>query len=158
LIAAQLHDLGKIKIPEQILNKPKKLTEKEFEIIKKHSEIGFSIVRNLPEFYDIAEAILYHHERFNGSGYPTGKKSQEIPLYARILSIADAYEAMTSNRIYRKALTEEKAQQIIIIEKGIQFDPDIVNTFIAMKKTQPANYCLWQTLSSISKQKNSTSL
>ncbi len=134
LIAAQLHDLGKMKIPKQILNKPQKLTENEFELIKKHSEIGFSIVKNLPEFYDIAEAILYHHERFDGNGYPTGKSSQEIPLYARILSIADAYEAMTSNRIYRKALTKENAQQIIIREKGIHFDPDIVNAFIAMKK------------------------
>ncbi|MBU2699893.1 putative nucleotidyltransferase with HDIG domain [Sporomusaceae bacterium BoRhaA] len=133
MIAAQLHDIGKIKIPKQILNNPGKLTENEFETMKKHPEIGFSIVKDLTEFHDIAEAILYHHEKFNGGGYPTGRSSQEIPLYARILSIADAYEAMISDRIYHKALTEEKALQVISEEKGIQFDPEIVTVFIAMK-------------------------
>jgi putative nucleotidyltransferase with HDIG domain len=133
MIAAELHDIGKMKISKQILNKPGKLTENEFKIMKRHSEIGFSIVKDLPEFHDIAEAILYHHEKFNGGGYPTGKRVKEIPLYARILSIANAYETMISNRFCRKALTKEKARQIIIREKGIQFDPDIVTAFIAMK-------------------------
>ncbi len=134
-IAAHLHDIGKIKISHKILNKAGRLTEDEFEIIKKHSEIGFSIVKNLPEFHDIAQAILYHHEKFNGGGYPRGKKAQDIPLYARILALADAYEAMTSNRSYRKALTEEQALQIIREERGAQFDPAIATAFIAMKHT-----------------------
>ncbi|MCR4443449.1 MAG: diguanylate cyclase [Peptococcaceae bacterium] len=129
-LLAVLHDIGKVAIKESILLKPAPLTEKEWEEIKKHPEIGYRIAQSTPELAPIAEYILYHHERWDGRGYPRGIKGEEIPLLSRILAVVDAYDAMTSDRIYRKALSREKAITEIKRNAGTQFDPDIVTAFI----------------------------
>lgn len=127
---SQLHDIGKIGIEDAILNKPGKLTDKEWESIKKHPEIGYRILSSTPEYSEIAQDILSHHERYDGKGYPRGLKADEIPLRARIISIADAYDAMISERPYRKSLTHEEAIKEIKINAGSQFDPAIAKIFI----------------------------
>jgi putative nucleotidyltransferase with HDIG domain len=124
--AAILHDLGKIGTPEDILNKPSLLTGEEWQIIRNHPSIGAEIVRSVPALQDISSIILYHHERFDGTGYPAGLIGQQIPLGARILSVADALEAMTSNRPYRKISTTEKILEELSAGAGTQFDPQIV--------------------------------
>lgn len=129
-IAALLHDVGKIKIPVQILNKPGKLTESEFEMIKQHSQYGFDILRQIPPLQSIAEAVCCHHEKFNGKGYPSGKAGEEIPLLAQILSITDVYEALTADRTYRKALTPEEAFQVIDSGKETHFNAALVTSFL----------------------------
>jgi len=128
--AGLMHDIGKIGIDENILNKPKELTNSEWKIIKKHSEIGYRILSSLNEFSEIADYVLEHHEKWDGSGYPKGKKGEAISIQARIISIADAYDAMTRYRTYKNNLTKEEA--IIELKKyaGIQFDPDIISVFI----------------------------
>lgn len=127
--AALLHDIGKIKIPKKILRKPAKLTETEFEIIKKHSEYGFEILKATDQLKDIAEAVLYHHEKINGEGYPMGKDGRNIPLVSRILSIADVYESITSDRVYRKAMTQKEALQVMYDGRGTHFDSILVSKF-----------------------------
>jgi len=128
--AAILHDLGKIGISEKILNKTSKLTKKEFDIIKSHPQIGADIIRPIHSLHDVIPFMLYHHEWWNGKGYPRGLKGEEIPLGARIVSIADAYQALTSNRPYRKAFAKKKALEIIKKEAGIKFDPKVIDVFI----------------------------
>jgi putative nucleotidyltransferase with HDIG domain len=128
--AALLHDIGKIKIPRHILNKPEKLTDSEFEIIKKHSQYGFEILKQIKPLQNIAEVVHCHHEKFNGGGYPGGKAGSEIPLIAQILSIADVYEALTSDRIYRKAMTQIEACKVIDCGRETHFDPMLVNIFL----------------------------
>ncbi len=128
--AALLHDVGKIKIPRHILNKPERLTESEFDIIKKHSQYGFEILKQIKPLQNIAEVVHCHHEKFNGGGYPGGKAREEIPLVAQILSIADVYEALTSDRIYRKAMTQAEAYNIIDSGRETHFDPMLVNVFL----------------------------
>lgn len=128
-----LHDIGKVAIKESILQKPGPLTSEEWEEIKKHPEIGYRIAINIPEILAIAEYILYHHERWDGKGYPHGLKEEEIPLPCRILAVADAYDAMTSDRVYRKALTEEEAIEEIIKNRGTQFDPFVADIFVKLK-------------------------
>jgi diguanylate cyclase (GGDEF)-like protein/PAS domain S-box-containing protein len=125
-----LHDIGKIGIDDRILNKSGELTSDEWEIMKKHPEIGYVITMSSPEFAPIAECVLSHHEHWNGTGYPLGLCGEEIPLLARILAIADAYDAMTEDRIYRKALTKEAAIEEIRKNTGSQFDPSIAEIFI----------------------------
>jgi HD-GYP domain-containing protein (c-di-GMP phosphodiesterase class II) len=125
-----LHDIGKIAIDEVILNKAGKLTDDEWSKVKRHPEIGYRILATAVEYADIAEDILAHHERWDGKGYPKGLKGEEIPLRARIIAIADAYDAMTSSRPYRPALTEDYASAEIIKNAGIQFDPDIAFKFV----------------------------
>ncbi|MGV8905442.1 MAG: HD domain-containing phosphohydrolase [Acetobacterium sp.] len=127
---AMLHDIGKIGIGDHILNKPGKLSEEEWNIMKKHPEIGYRIAMSAPELELIAEYILTHHEKWDGKGYPQGLKGFEIPLGARIIAVADAYDAMTSDRPYRKAMDREVAVKEIVRNSGTQFDPDIVNIFI----------------------------
>lgn len=127
--AALLHDIGKIKISKEILRKPAKLTENEFEIIKKHSEYGFEILKATDQLKDIAEAVLYHHEKFNGEGYPMGKDGRNIPLVSQILSIADVYESITSDRVYRKAMTQKEALQVMYDGKGTHFNSTLVSKF-----------------------------
>jgi diguanylate cyclase (GGDEF)-like protein/PAS domain S-box-containing protein len=129
-ISGMLHDIGKISIPDNILDKPGRLTEDEFEIIKSHTERGYNILRAADEFSDIAIYALSHHERFDGKGYPNGIKDKEIPLFSRIISISDAYEAMTANRTYRNAMPKEDAMKELIRCSGTQFDPDLVEIFV----------------------------
>jgi putative nucleotidyltransferase with HDIG domain len=128
--AALLHDIGKIKIPKDILNKPEKLTEDEFEVIKKHSQYGFEILNNISQLKDIAEAVYCHHEKYNGKGYPNGKAGQEIPFIAQILSITDVYDALTSDRIYRKAMTPKEASKVIYSEMESHFNSKLINSFL----------------------------
>jgi diguanylate cyclase (GGDEF)-like protein len=131
---SNLHDIGKIAIDDAILNKPGKLTNEEWEQIKRHPEIGYRILSSTPEYAEIAQDILCHHERFDGQGYPRGLKGEEIPIRARIISLADAYDAMISDRPYRKALTHEEAIEEIIRCSGSQFDPKIVEIFVSKFK------------------------
>lgn len=127
---SHLHDIGKIAIDEAILNKTDKLTNEEWEIIKKHPEIGARIISTSDEYAVIADDILAHHERFDGKGYPFGISGKDIPLRARIISIIDAYDAMTSDRPYRKALSQDETIQELLRCSGSQFDPDLIETFV----------------------------
>ena len=128
-----LHDIGKIGIPDAILNKPGKLNDDEWSIMKRHSEIGSRIAQSVPEFIRISEYILFHHERWDGNGYPRGLKGDEIPVLSRILSVVDSYDAMTSERPYRKPMSQEAAIQELKLNAGTQFDPNLVNLFIEQK-------------------------
>ncbi len=134
VFGALLHDIGKIGINEEILLKPSRLTESEFNVIKSHPLMGVKILEavNLPS--EVLDIVKYHHERFDGKGYPDGLKKDSIPLVARILAVVDAYEAMTSDRIYRSAMEQEKAIEILQEESGKQFDPQIVTIFIKLIK------------------------
>lgn len=129
---AQFHDIGKVGIPDQILFKNGPLTLEEMVIMKRHCEIGYRIAQASPDLLPIAEWILKHHEWWNGKGYPLGLKGEEIPLECRILAIADAYDAMTNDRPYRKALTREEALSEIKKCSGTQFDPRLVDMFLKM--------------------------
>lgn len=132
---ASLHDIGKIAIDEAILNKPGKLTETEWNAIKKHPEIGYRIISTAPEYAEIAEDILSHHEHYNGKGYPRGLKGEDIPIRARIVAIADAYDAMISKRTYKEPMSHADALAEIIRCKGTQFDPNFVDIFIDLNDT-----------------------
>lgn len=133
-MAAVLHDIGKIGIEENILNKPGRLTVEEFDKIKQHPEIGVKIIQNIEALKDVSEIILSHHEKMDGTGYPKGKKAHEINTESAILGIADVYDALTSDRPYRKAMTTEQALQIIAEGKGSHFDPHLADEFIKMIK------------------------
>jgi diguanylate cyclase (GGDEF)-like protein/PAS domain S-box-containing protein len=125
-----LHDIGKIAIEETILNKPGKLSEEEWEEIKRHPEIGYRILSTVNDMSEMAEYILSHHERWDGQGYPKGLRGITIPLQSRIIAIADTYDAMTSERSYRQALPERKVLAELQNNAGIQFDPELVGVFL----------------------------
>ncbi len=125
-VLGQIHDVGKITIEDGILNKPDKLTEAEYEIVTRHSEKGYQIIKASPELMYLAEEVLSHHERYDGTGYPRGLKREEIPKLARILAVADAIESMLSDKPYRKALTMEQVIQELRVNAGTQFDPEVV--------------------------------
>lgn len=129
-LSAMLHDIGKIAIKDNVLNKQGGLNDEEWREMRKHPEIGYRIALSLPELNQVANFILCHHERFDGKGYPNGIKGKEIPLMARIVSVADAYDAMTSDRPYRKAMKKEAALNEILKNSGTQFDPEVVEKFI----------------------------
>jgi diguanylate cyclase (GGDEF)-like protein len=129
-IAGLVHDIGKIGIREDILNKPGKLNEEEWKEMKKHPEASWRILSSSLEYSEIARYIYEHHEKLDGSGYPRGLKGDEISVEARIIAIADAYDAMTSDRTYRKGLNINEAINEMKKYSGTQFDPDIVNIFI----------------------------
>jgi putative nucleotidyltransferase with HDIG domain len=138
--AALLHDIGKIGIPGHILNKPGKLTAEEFNtVMKNHVQVGANIIQEIPFLHDLVPLILHHHERYDGNGYPRQLHADEIPVGARILAVADSFEAMTSNRPYRKALSQKEAVGQLVANKGTQFDPYIVDTFLSvLEKKFPA--------------------
>lgn len=127
---ALLHDIGKLAVPEEILLKRRKLSKKEFEQIKKHAVLGADHLENkgFPKF--ITTVIRHHHERFDGSGYPDGLKGTEIPIGARIIAVADTFDAMTSSRPYHQARTVDMAIEELKRNAGTQFDPEIVNVFL----------------------------
>ena len=129
-LAGLLHDIGKIAIKEDILNKPGKLTEEEYDEIKRHPESGYHILKSVDEYSSLAQCVLEHHERFDGKGYPKGIKGSQISLIARIISVADAFEAMIAQRPYRKSLTEEMAIEEIKKNANTQFDPEVVTAFL----------------------------
>lgn len=131
---SMLHDIGKVAVDDKILNKPGKLNSEEWEIVKKHSETGYRIAAASPELESVSRYILYHHERWDGTGYPHGLKGEEIPLPARILAFADAYDVMTAGRSYKKAMTKREAVAEIKKNVGKQFDPAIFKAFMEVLK------------------------
>ncbi len=134
-LSAIFHDIGKIGTPDAVLNKPSRLSEEEFQIMKQHPEKSYEILQDYPYFEKIAVNARLHHERYDGKGYPLGLKGEEIPLAARIILIADTFDAMTSTRPYRKGLPYEVAFEELIQFSGSQFDPNLVKMFIqGMKK------------------------
>ena len=133
---SNVHDIGKIATPEAILNKKTKLTEEEYEEIKYHSEAGYKIIKNIIDNENIAFGVLYHHERYDGTGYPHGLMEEEIPLHARILAIADSYDTMIRGRIYQKPISKEDALKDIEKNKGTQFDPKLAEMFIKLMKAK----------------------
>lgn len=133
-LLAMLHDIGKISIDDNIINKPGKLTDEEWDAIKKHPEAGYRIAMATPELQPIANYILRHHERWDGKGYPGGLSGNEIPLLSRIISVVDAYDAMTQDRVYRKALPIDTAIEEIMRNAGTQFDPEIARLFVQVAK------------------------
>jgi len=124
-----LHDIGKIAIPESLLLKVGVLGDSERAELRRHPEIGYQILRAADEFSDLAIHALCHHERWDGKGYPRGLQGEEIPLYSRIVGVADAFEAMTADRSYKKSMTIEQDKAELITCSGTQFDPGIVAVF-----------------------------
>jgi HD-GYP domain-containing protein (c-di-GMP phosphodiesterase class II) len=130
--AALLHDIGKIGIRDEVLLAPRKLTAKEMEAIQKHPTFGNTILLPLKFLGEIREYVRYHHERWDGSGYPDGRTGEEIPLASRIIAVADTFDAMTSNRPYRTALERDTAITEIESSAGTQFDPAVVEAFMTV--------------------------
>ncbi|MCL4441204.1 MAG: HD-GYP domain-containing protein [Firmicutes bacterium] len=131
-IASKLHDIGKIGVSEIILCKPGLLTEQEITEIRKHPEIGANILKPLPIFEHLVPVIRHHHEKIDGTGYPDGLAGDDIPLLSRIIAVADTFDALTSNRPYRQAMSTEKALGVIAGVKGSQLDARIVDTFLSL--------------------------
>lgn len=128
-----LHDVGKVAIDDSILKKTEALTEQDWFEIKRHSDIGFKILNPFPGMSDIARCVLFHHERIDGKGYPRGISKEEIPFISRVVAVADAFDAMTNERVYKKALSKNQALIELEKNKGTQFDPDVVDIFIKTK-------------------------
>ncbi|HRV24246.1 MAG TPA: HD-GYP domain-containing protein, partial [Sphaerochaeta sp.] len=129
-LAGLFHDIGKIAIAEEILNKHGGLTAEEFSEIQRHVEIGYRLLSSVEGMAPIAHVILSHHERIDGEGYPRGIKGEAIPLQARIISIADAYDAMTSSRTYKQQISSQEAARELKVCSGTQFDTDLARHFI----------------------------
>lgn len=138
--ACLLHDVGKVHIRDDILMKPSNLTNEEYEIIKKHPIVGAEAVKNIEGLQESIDVIRYHHERWDGKGYPDRLKGEEIPLLARIASIADAFDAMTTDRSYRPALSLDMAYQRILQGKGSQFDPGLIDIFVEVYPSWASHY------------------
>lgn len=135
---ARLHDIGKITVPDQILNKPDRLTEEEWGIMKRHPTVGAKILRDISHLQPAMPYILYHHERWDGTGYPEGLSGREIPIEARLLAIADVYDALTTNRPYHPAQNFKEVAELLKSESGKHFDPDLVPIFLnVLEKKQP---------------------
>jgi HD-GYP domain-containing protein (c-di-GMP phosphodiesterase class II) len=131
-MGAWLHDIGKLAIPDAILLKPGSLTDEEREIMQRHVQIGYDLVKGIPFLTDAAEIIFAHHERCDGSGYPRGLKAEEIPVGARIFAVADTFDAMTSDRPYRRALPFEASREVIERGAGKQYDSQVAIVFLSI--------------------------
>lgn len=131
-MAGLLHDVGKIGIPDAVLNKPARLTDEEYELIKSHPVIGWEIMNKIAELADILPGIRNHHERYDGAGYPDGLKGDAIPVIARIIAVADTYDAMTSKRRYRGVMMQDKVRKEIEAARGTQFDPVFADIMLEM--------------------------
>lgn len=132
-----LHDIGKVGIPETILCKPGPLDDREWEIMRTHPSVGAQIIEPMRFLGDAAQIVRHHHERFDGCGYPSRLRGEEIPLAARIFSVADSFDAMTSDRPYRRAMEVDRALDEIRAGAGTQFDPEIAEVFIQLIEEQP---------------------
>jgi HD-GYP domain-containing protein (c-di-GMP phosphodiesterase class II) len=130
VLAASLHDIGKIGVPDQVLLKQGRLTDEEAECVKKHSEFGWMVLRNMGCFEEASLMLLHHHERLDGCGYPGRLSGTQIPLGARIIAVADTYDALTTDRPYRKGRTKDAAVQELLLSAGTQLDPVAVEAFI----------------------------
>lgn len=128
-----LHDIGKVGVPDDVLLKVTELTKEDWEEIRAHPVKGANLLKLSPTLLPLAEIVLRHHERFDGEGYPGGLKGTQIPYLSRIVSVVDAYEVMTSDRVYKTALTESEAKTQLLEQRGTQFDPDIIDAFIEMQ-------------------------
>ncbi len=126
-----LHDIGKIAVPDATLGKPGRLTDDEFKTIMLHPDEGWAILIGLDQLKYVLPGVLYHHERYDGKGYPDGLTGEDIPLDGRILAVADAYDAMTSDRPYRKGMSHERAEALLFNGAGTQWDQDIVDALLA---------------------------
>ncbi|GAW92394.1 HD-GYP domain-containing protein [Calderihabitans maritimus] len=149
--ASILHDIGKIGVSGNVLRKPGKLTQKEYEEVCRHPYVGANIISSIQPLKEVLPLIYHHHECFDGSGYPEGKAGEEIPLGARIIAVADAYDAMTSDRPYRRAFPKEKAIEELKKNSGKQFDPEIVKAFLKVLENsddQPPVVSTWKVISS----------
>ena len=135
-LSGLVHDVGKIGVPETVLSKPGKLTEQEFEQIKKHPEIGAHILQDIRQMHDLIPGVLYHHERWDGRGYPHGVAGRNIPLLGRLIGLADAFDAMSSNRTYRTGLKRREVLSEVIRCRGSQFDPELADLFIQLDFAQ----------------------
>lgn len=135
-VAALLHDIGKVGIPDAILHKPARLTAEEYELMKKHPEYGWAVLREIPGMKSASLIILHHHESFDGTGYPGGLKRNEIPVGSRIVSVIDAFDAMISCRPYRKGLPFNEAARRITEASGTQFDPNVVRHFLPLARAE----------------------
>lgn len=133
---ARLHDIGKIIVPDSILNKPGNLVNEEWEIMKRHPEAGAKMVRKIRYLQAALPYVLYHHERWDGSGYPFGLAGREIPIEGRLMALADVYDALTTNRSYHPACTEQDALQFIVARSSVLFDPDLVPIFLESLKNR----------------------
>ncbi len=131
-ISGLVHDIGKIGVSEAVLRKPGRLTDDEYNEIKLHPEIGHNILRDIPQLADVLPGVLYHHERYDGRGYPHGLKGEEIPLMARVIGLADAFDAMSSSRTYRKAMDREHVRNEVRNGAGVQFDPEFAERFLTL--------------------------
>ncbi len=132
--AGLFHDVGKIGIPPEILKKQGPLTDQEYVIVKQHPQKGAHIMSQFSDFQSVVPIILHHHEHFDGSGYPDGLKGDAIPLGARLVAIVDTYDALTTNRCYRKAQESQSALEVISKNSGTQFDPVMVDAFMRVAK------------------------
>ena len=138
-VAALLHDIGKIGIADAILNKPGKLTAEEYDLMKKHPEYGWAVLRQVPGMERASLIILHHHESYDGKGYPGGLKGEEIPMGSRIVAVIDAFDAMVSNRPYRQGLPFEEAERRLLQASGTQFDSKVVNSFLPLARAEMAS-------------------
>jgi HD-GYP domain-containing protein (c-di-GMP phosphodiesterase class II) len=134
VLAADLHDIGRIIVPDEILRKPGKLTKSEYEVVKQHPAAGYDLLQGVRALKDVLPGIRYHHERFDGLGYPDGLAGSDIPLIARIISVADVFEALTSPRSHRGAVSEKDAAKVLLEVAGSQLDPELVDAFIKTYK------------------------
>ncbi len=139
-VLATLHDIGKVSIDEAVLMKPGALSEEEWKEIKKHPETGYKIASSVPQLKSVANDILSHHERWDGAGYPFGLRGAKIPLLARIVSVVDAFDALTSKRCYRDPVPEQEALLEIERNSGTQFDPYITGVFIKLKRAESSSF------------------